>query len=1460
MKVRPSLEHSNDNPSRLLPGIRVSLLASAAAVMTTTLLPAVARADDDWIRPACDASALASPTSDTCDGPWQFDYEERCSDPAICGYSSACQTYATCSSWNWGITTSNDHETPGTQYQFSIIERCTGPDYGDCTTSTSGTAPAGRCNAVATTRRNAILATVPAGVPGYAAWLPTFAVFGNPANVTETTTTTGGSLNRPLVTKTTTSFTCDLQVVNEPGPTTATRAECGCATFVPNTCVCEQGVMFTEASPDAPYPTDADAGPNRSIASQANCTTCDFNGDPTAHPGSVLSCLTGNLGGDVPPEVEQARKARLKLLLQVAGDGLTEPQRTIAEAAYSDVLAPAPICQERRPSPADCKVRVVSPTGVDVTAWVQLCSDLAAPHVPTEVVAVELPACVATLSEIAALGAGNCRAGLLEQASDVYFELVEKTTLAFDPAGDVKAQVQASLVALDQWYDAVSPAADRAWVARRGSEIARMIVARAHAATGALPASVSSDAAAAAIVDDASDAGFATDWAILEAAFDPSSPIDSPPLLYVVADVLRGTNERLGRVAPVHDVACRFAGCDPVSSGGTARTTPFSSALRALAALDDAPALASVLGGASGLAARHPDLVAALDAIADGHGALASAWARAGGGSIAALGDPSAEVPIEGVELAAMVRAARSQVDSYLASGRVDPSAPRLSAAVLKQEQLVSFLDSGVQTIEGAKNAYVAARLAIVNNLIEQTRTTGAAESMAIRAVSLRDQATVLFDQLAGLQAREKSEEQAFAELMASFEQVIGSGALDADAAFDVDVLPPVVIGPAQVTFDEGETFSVAAHRSAVVTLAAGETLDIDMTDATWTPSCALSAATIAAPDGSMVGIDVGGAVAGPEGYHVSWSNSGYSAVSAFTSSSSTRSTSDAWEECLGGGIAITGIPIISDIFSFTGTAKDCSTLASSLARGSGTQDSTGEESRFTASFNAGLRLPSTPWTTATAGSLLAFLSPHGSPDSVLDVRAVGVRDAIHAPSLAASQDVDISFVVNDFACGTTNDALTLQMKVVTPFGAAAADVSAAMAQTVTDIAAAKASYLAQGGLTAHDSGEIRTSAWARLTQRLAARGRGLQGLPQELKTLFDASIEKEIASLGRLSEMDRVGRELRRVNLELKAMETELGSLGEQSRLLDLVPRWHLRDLSGVELAPAMSGLGASLTDYVAPIFELRDPARMTTFRANAAAQLNALLAVDFAAPMDDVAADLQLFAMSARQSVAAAQFELPSTARRTIALAFPRDPGACQGELAGDCAGFRVASMRSSETLWSGITGDEHVGELEVQPADLYALGGGNSQLSCQDLAPVVRRAAVYLLNGTSSADLQAVGRELPAIAGEGGSRFTFPRVGGVVDFTADTTDGVPLALPVLNGFGGDVLTDFGTSTELGVGAGISPFARFAIDFSSFYTDLPLDFIDGTSVAILVLEVERQVSAQSSFVPGVCQNAITP
>jgi hypothetical protein len=79
--------------------------------------------------------------------------------------------------------------------------------------------------------------------------------------------------------------------------------------------------------------------------------------------------------------------------------------------------------------------------------------------------------------------------------------------------------------------------------------------------------------------------------------------------------------------------------------------------------------------------------------------------------------------------------------------------------------------------------------------------------------------------------------------------------------------------------------------------------------------------------------------------------------------------------------------------------------------------------------------------------------------------------------------------------------------------------------------------------------------------------------------------------------------------------------------------------------------------------------------------------------------------------------------------------------------------------------------------------------------------------------------------------------------------------MSLPALNGDVTTVLSKFGPSpTELGVGAGISPFASFQLDMTPFLTGDPAAALSHTGAVLLVFEVERRVTTGTAYVPGVC------
>jgi hypothetical protein len=1460
-----------------------------------------------WINPECQPSGLSSP-SGQCDGPWSFEWKTTCSDPAICGFSSTCAQYPSCSTWWNGIAMGTVDEVVGAVKTYTCVTKCPKGDEGQvecqqpiCT----GSVPGPTCAPVAAQRKNALLGSVPSYAPGRSYWSSVLVVQAQSYVLSEEETKTprNPAPNKPYQISNKLTYQCQNHIVNYPSPAYGASSQCGaCAAYQPNTCECSSGTTTT--APAVAKPTSA--GPGKQFKTEPECTTCDegVSFDPNTSNSGVMQCLwtqfhTAPAGSDIARSVA----ARIKLVYQLSGGTLDDIWNDLVTDAYRSAPTDGPACQE--PVTFSSPECTKDAADAEFTWRAQECKDMVAGHVSIDTAKKVMSSCFEALAKVKNVDKQPCHDEMRNQASAATEDLITKIVPVFDASDGLQAELVEMLRYIDSWYNAAAQAAgdDESWLTSRSSAFMTRIWTRAHEAAQTLPIAVSTSTAAALALADISDVGLSVDYQMIEALFDSSRPIQSPPLLDLLADALAGTRDRLDRLVPIHDTACRFYGCAPTTPNGAPYGSPTAQAWTAIAAIGDPMLLATVVEGATQLSLQQPALYHALQSVSARHDVLASAYGAASrgepadpepgdvplrmatsdegpshppplpvpspdGGEVGELRDPAFTLRLPAVSLGQLLRGAGERASAYAKTGYFQVQRPRLSSAALKREQLVKFIDDAIGQVGTANQTYAAARLDLVNDLLSQIHATGETQSLLDRAVANVHQTRTLLTRLDGLRARQRMEQAAIGEFSASFQTYVESGAFDTEAAFQTDVLPQLEIRPADAHHPRGNSLDLVSDSAAKITLASGTALNIDMVDATWSPTCALSTSQVAAPDGAMQSIAIPDAVTGPEGYFITWTNTGYRASGWTNATQFTESSTKTYEDC--GGFTATFPPAGTPLplpFSVSSTSRQCTADSSGYSTSRGWSSSGGSDSRISASFNGGLRLPGVPVPFAPVGSLLAVTTIAGQPSSIFDIRVVGRRDVIVAPNIdpAITPDgVDVYFLVNDYAAGPNGvncspplDSLRLNLTKVIPVGAVAKDVALAMAKSLDDIESHAGSILAQGGLGPQDASALRSGAWAVLTLTLAHDGHSLTGITPEMRNLFEAFIDKRIGSIGRRGEIYQTQLDIARIDQDMLTIEHELGFTKAASRLLDLIPRWRMRDLSGVKLGPAVSTLAEVLTSYAAPLFELRDPARLTGFRNLQQNALVTLLGMSFSAPYENTVDLLQQFASALRNSLSGAEFELQSVARRTIVIAFPRNDGSCEDL----CDEFRQASREASEQVWAGITGPDHIAKLRITPADLYKAGGGNSQLACEDVAPVVRRASVYLVNPVhTSIDLAALGRELPAAAGAGDAPFVYPVVGKEINVSADEVGGVAMSLPVINGPGGDVLTDFGTSTELGAGAGISPFSTFTVNFNSFWSEPPKTFIGKTEAVLLVLEVERRVGTVPVFVPGACQAAVNP
>jgi hypothetical protein len=260
-----------------------------------------------------------------------------------------------------------------------------------------------------------------------------------------------------------------------------------------------------------------------------------------------------------------------------------------------------------------------------------------------------------------------------------------------------------------------------------------------------------------------------------------------------------------------------------------------------------------------------------------------------------------------------------------------------------------------------------------------------------------------------------------------------------------------------------------------------------------------------------------------------------------------------------------------------------------------------------------------------------------------------------------------------------------------------------------------------------------------------------------------------------------------------------------------------------------------------------------MTSFREAAKTQTDTLLGMSLTTPLEDTMQRFAELAGATRNAIGAAQFEPFSSGRRTVVIAIPNEAPACATPPCDYKSLWHSVSATAAEDFWGKVETDPAAASITITPADLYATSAA-SLFSCHDVAPVVRRAALYLDTDGDSTDLALLGHEVHATAG-GAAEMRFPSLAQLLSFRTDTPAGVPLALPTLNGPVIEVLTRFGASSELGIGAGISPFTTFHLDMKAFDSGEPRRLLHLAQAAFLVFEVDRRVDTASVALPGVCQ-----
>jgi hypothetical protein len=288
--------------------------------------------------------------------------------------------------------------------------------------------------------------------------------------------------------------------------------------------------------------------------------------------------------------------------------------------------------------------------------------------------------------------------------------------------------------------------------------------------------------------------------------------------------------------------------------------------------------------------------------------------------------------------------------------------------------------------------------------------------------------------------------------------------------------------------------------------------------------------------------------------------------------------------------------------------------------------------------------------------------------------------------------------------------ALTVELNRTTPLGTVAPAVGRAMSDALGAIEAQADAVIAQGILSVTEAGALRNTAWQDVQDGLRPLGIGLSGLPQELHQLFDSYVERELASVDRRAQHNALRQEYVQVALQIDALKRQQAFSDTQDRLLHLIPRLRLRDLSGFKLSGSVASLAETLTSYAAPIFELRAPSASTNFVSQVNGELDGLTSsLDITASYDGLVDGFVKFARDTANAIGSAPFEVPATQGRTIVVAIPRPDNTGKITWNGP---WQAVSVATANAFWDSAV-DVHgnplpSATLTLSPADLYLSGG--------------------------------------------------------------------------------------------------------------------------------------------------------
>lgn len=1051
-------------------------------------------------------------------------------------------------------------------------------------------------------------------------------------------------------------------------------------------------------------------------------------------------------------------------------------------------------------------------------------------------------------------------------------------------------EIKNLLAVIEEWF--------KAQVARRGSVTSPGLFAEVSETVGRFwksayvgqvidqQAAPVDEADAAAIAARIQKSGFNADRQVLSAAFDPDMPLQTAPLLLIVADALTGLAERTNSFASLQDIVCRVRPC----FSGRTRLGNYMKVLGTLAQ-GKAALSAAIELGKNAPAEGEPDVrteanwASVFTLMSTQHIALENAVrsARDGAGEYKPenLEDvPLPLLPVYTRPLATLIQHAKTASDAFEATGTFKPRyrSVRFGLDADRNEKIAArvneYCASPGGTVPAAISAYKNNEKEYISHALSVAQSATAEEKGAQQLAALRERVTNLLTDMNGLRVSKQLSEMQFGDFMAKFAEIAPT---IADRAQQIDLEPgkyDLNIGASHARLDANsvptDITQVAVRRSTdldgkpadetpwVLSRLKGDTVHFGISGR-WAPSCSLRGFTMPNKDTVVVTDDnKNDLLTGPEGYTVAVTKNG--------SVAKTVSSGSGHEAYVNAQAALNGcygfdLPVLLRI-----KAEACLSLAAGAKAywNGGTQETDGGTSLNSFSWSQGIRLKDTPFPDQPAGSLLLVEMPAGKT-ALTDVRRVQVLIGSNF-SVLVNDASDYYLVVNDKSCSPVSaQQLALRVVATRSSGDLALSLARAMADSMAALRSSAKYYVAQGRLLAGQPEELRRQAL--LAVKNATNQTSLDPFAEILRDLFEAFIAKQIADIDREIQLVNLERQVAALISQEKEIELEIAAAMTAGLVASLQGGLAVRELDVARLEAMAAELGDLSRDWMEPVLSLRLAGDLEF----SAAQNQLLDRLTTLSPSAKYTDNLDLVCPAVNvilDKIETDRLVNPPTETKVVVFSIPNtDSTAVKPE-------YREVDATMAKNAWSKLSRGEDL-DFTVTPELFYEAKEPYS-LSCMHAAPTVLSMA-YVLVTPSLTQLPTFTSETTWIAPD----MKFPRDSELFSYRFDNTFYLSPQVEILSintskrfGSGGiDQLIGGGGTYWLTPVArslrnkGTSPFTSYHVDLSriansyprradgSFGTTFP--FHKNNAVALLVAFQVETVPQAATRLAGVrsCQ-----